>query len=553
MNITTNILAGVKKAALLAVASIVAVPVFAQSQGYKDGIEYYKAGQYENAKTILTNTLNDATTDKAIANYYLGETELALKDQAAAKKYFQAGQAIDPQDPYNMVGLGSIDLLNGNAEGAKELFKGAQKIAKKNMEVTVAIARAYYNADPVKYAKEIDQYLRKAHKDSKEKEPSIFILEGDMAYDAQDFGGAAAKYENAILNDAQNPAGYVKYANAYFKVNPQFAIQKLEEFLQHSPNSALAQRELAEKYYQADHWVKAADAYGKYIQNPNHFPEDRARYAVLLYYGNKYPESMEIAKDVLNRDPNNFVMQRLLFLNLAKQEGQAQAAADEAAKFFANNPNGNFTTNDYTSYADVLSTLGNDSLAVVQYELASQKDPENLDLLKELSSRYTQAKQYVKSADVYAQYISKLETPSANDYFNAAGRYLNAAATAGIEDLATRKAASEKGLQYIEECIKKAEPNPDILKYKARLYIAGNGNVPTPEAIATYDEMIKLLDTNPEAKNPANQDNELPLYREGYQFNIIYFTKVNPDKDKASEFTQKYKEVNDLINGAAQN
>ena len=25
----------------------------AQSQGYKDGIEYYKAGQYDNARTIL--------------------------------------------------------------------------------------------------------------------------------------------------------------------------------------------------------------------------------------------------------------------------------------------------------------------------------------------------------------------------------------------------------------------------------------------------------------------------------------------------------------------
>ena len=31
----------------------------AQSQGYKDGIEYYKAGQYDNAKTILNRTIGD--------------------------------------------------------------------------------------------------------------------------------------------------------------------------------------------------------------------------------------------------------------------------------------------------------------------------------------------------------------------------------------------------------------------------------------------------------------------------------------------------------------
>ena len=33
----------------------------AQSQGYKDGIEYYKAGQYDNARTILERTLNDSS------------------------------------------------------------------------------------------------------------------------------------------------------------------------------------------------------------------------------------------------------------------------------------------------------------------------------------------------------------------------------------------------------------------------------------------------------------------------------------------------------------
>ena len=49
----------------------------AQSQGYKDGIEYYKAGQYNNAKEILERTLNQGDTDKALANYYLGQVALA--------------------------------------------------------------------------------------------------------------------------------------------------------------------------------------------------------------------------------------------------------------------------------------------------------------------------------------------------------------------------------------------------------------------------------------------------------------------------------------------
>jgi len=110
-------------------------------------------------------------------------------------------------------------------------------------------------------------------------------------------------YEMAISYDNANPEGYVKYANNYFNVNPQFSIAKLEEFLSVAPNSALGQRELAEKYYEANFWNKAAEQYGRYIQNPNHFPEDKARYSVLLYYGEKYPESLRIANEILAQDP----------------------------------------------------------------------------------------------------------------------------------------------------------------------------------------------------------------------------------------------------------
>lgn len=248
----------------------------AQSQGYKDGIEYYKAGQYDNAKVILTKTIGDASTDKALANYYLGQTNLAQGDKAAAKQCFDAGVAANPDCAYNYVGLGALDLLNNQPGTAGDYFKKAQNLGKKNYEILVDIARAYYNADPVKYAKEITKYLEKAHKDSKHGEPSIYILEGDMLFDAKDYGAAAGKYEMAIGYDNNNPEGYVKYARAYFPVNPQFSIQKLEEFLQVAPNSALGQRELAEKYYEANYWNKAAEQYGTYIQNPNHFPKTKS-------------------------------------------------------------------------------------------------------------------------------------------------------------------------------------------------------------------------------------------------------------------------------------
>ena len=342
----------------------------AQGQGYKDGIEYYKAGQFDNAKEILERTLNDSPTDKALACYYLGQTRLAQGDKAAAKKYFDNGVAADAENPYNYVGLGALALLEGNADAAKDYFKQAQKLGKKNSEITVDIARAYYNANPVTYAKEIETYIAKAHKDSKNQEPSIYILEGDMAAAQQDWGGAAGKYEMAITFDQSNPEGYVKYANAYFNVNPTFSIQKLEELLKQTPNSALAQRELAEKYYQSNHWKKASDLYGEYIKNPNHFPQDKARYSVLLYWGEDYGKSLQVANEVLATEPGNFQAQRLRFIDEIKLKNY-EAGVKSAEEFFAKNAgNPLINANDYVMYAEALTGIGQDSLAVLQYEAA---------------------------------------------------------------------------------------------------------------------------------------------------------------------------------------
>lgn len=531
---------------LLSLLVASALTAGAQSQGYKDGIEFYKAGQYDNAKTILNRTINEPSTDQSLAYYYLGQVNLAQNDKAAAKAAFEKGVSLNPECGYNYVGLGALDLLAGNTSAAQDNFKKAQGLAKKDAELTTAIARAYYNANPVKYAKEIQKNIDKARKDSKLKEPAIYILEGDMKYDAQDFGGAAAQYEQAITFDPKNPEGYVKYANAYFRVNPKFSIEKLEQLNTELPTSALAQRELAEKYYEANYWNKAADLYGKYIQNPNHFPEDKARYSVLLYYGKKYDESLAVANEILAQDPANFLMQRLRFLNLADLKNYT--AADQAAKdFFTKNVGKTFTTNDFTTYADVLQNLGQDSLAVVQYELAVANDPDNADLLNEISTVYTKAKQYPKAADAYALYLSKIEEPSSNDLYAAAGRYLNAAATAG-DNAELRAETATKGLEYIGKAIAEAQPNALLYQRKARLHIAGNNNQPNQESVDSYAQMTELLNQDPANMDPTNKDNKLNMYKEAYQFSYVFYGNVAHDKDKAAEIAEKLKAVNALLN-----
>lgn len=529
--------------ALFAMLLAAGLAASAQSQGYVDGVEYYKAGQYENAKTILNNTMNQPTTDKAMANYYLGQTELALGNKAEALKCFNAGIVADAECGYNYVGLGALDLLNGDASAANDQFKKAQNLAKKNNEVIVAIARAYYQADPVKYAKEVEKYLAKAHKDSKHAEPSIYILEGDMLVDQEDFGSAAGKYEMAIGYDNSNPEGYVKYANSYFRVNPQFSINKLEEFLKVAPNSALGQRELAEKLYEANFWKRAAEQYGKYIQNPNHFPQDKARYAVLLYYGEDYANSLKTANDVLAQQPDNFLMQRLRFLNEQKL-GDNEKATVDGESFFAKNPNGYFTSNDYMTLADAYTALGQDSVAIAKLEAGAVKFPDNGNIQQQLSASYTKLKQYVQAAEAYDKFIATLEEPSLNDYYTGSGRWLNAGATAG-DNQEVRKMASEKGLAYLAKTMESAKPDPMFLQRKARLIMAGNNSLPNAVAVQAYQEMIDLIKSDAATADETSNLNKL---KEGYMFIVKYYDDIEPDKDKAAEYSALWREVNEKLN-----
>ena len=258
-------------AALVAAA---ALPVIAQT--HVEGMEYYKADQHANAKELLIRNHNNSGTDKAISNYYQGLIALKEGNNAEAEKFFNAGVQDNPNFGFNYVGLGAVDLKKGDKAAAEKQFKTAEGLAKKNAELQIDIARAYYNADPAAYAKEIEKRIEKARKINMQ-DPDIYIFEGDRKKDNKDYGGAAGQYEMAANYNPEATEAYVKYANLFTQVNPEYAITMLSKLLSLNPNSALAQRELANSYYNANKFQEAASEYGKYVQNPNHFKQDEDR------------------------------------------------------------------------------------------------------------------------------------------------------------------------------------------------------------------------------------------------------------------------------------
>lgn len=505
-------------------------------QGFKDGVEYYRADQPEEAAIILQNTLNDAGTDRSTAYYYLGQVALQGGDKAKAKEYFDQGVAANGDNGYNYIGLGALALANGDANSAKDYFKTAKGKAKKNSDILTEIARAYFVADPVKYNEEIEKALVDAKKAQKNA-PSPFILEGDRLAKTN-VGEAAGMYEMAAQFDTnlEHPEAYVKYARTYFPVNPEYAINKLRDLLQAQPNSALAQRELAEKLYEDNQLTRAAQEYEKYIQNPNSFKKDKQRLVGLLFFAKRYPESYDMATELLKDDPDNFYMQRLQFYN-KKALNENEAAKAAADRLFANSK-ANLNSQDYIQYGELLQDMGQDTLAVGMFEKAVEINPEKSSLLKDLSGAYSTAKMYDKSADTMARFIdSEGDNANPNDILALARRYQNLAISYMETDTVASQAAADKAIVTIDKVIARIPDNPLVLNTKSDILRVKNLGEVNEDVIAADQATLAVLDSD-----PANKEKRGNIYRAIYgRLGNYYLTHSNVPEAKV--YFEKFYEI----------
>ena len=510
-----------------------ALAVSGSAQGFKDAVEYFRADQPEEAEIIINRTINDPATDKSMANYFLGKIALQRENFENAKNFFEKGITVNPNNGYNYVGLGEIALKQGNESAANDFFKQASKLAKKDAVLLSEIARAYYNADATAYQDEIQKYIKNARKADKDC-PAIYILEADMLAPVN-IGESAGYYEMAMsAQDGVNyPEAFVKYARTYFPVNPKYAIDGLKKLLELQPNSALAQRELAEKYYDNDQLTMAAEQYGKYIQNPNHFKRDEQRYVGLLYFGKKYNESNALAAKLLSEDPDNFYMKRMRMYNYAALEDY-QNALVEGEKFF--NAKGDFVANDYKTFGDIYIALGQDSIGIVQYEKALVIEPEKASLYKDISQVYTAAEIYNKAADAHEKFIELEPEHTTNDLMILARRYQNAAATSDTCSV-EHDVYADKAIKTIEIVFEKAPNNLQVLSARSRIYLIANNNEMNDEVEQQLVKILEILDAD-----PANVTNRKQDYI--FALNLLGKCNLSKDREKAKAYYNRFLEIN---------
>lgn len=517
-------------------AAFAGLALTAGAQTHKEGMEYYKADQLGNAKELLNRNLNNAGTDKAIANYYLGLIAFDEGDMAAAAKYFDAGLAANPEYGYNYIGKGKLALKNGQVKDAEKLFKEGEGKTKKDAAMSIAIARAYYDVDPVAYSNEIEKRIEKARKINLQA-PEIYIFEGDRLADQKDWGGAAAKYEMGANYNPEATEAYVKYANLFTQVNPQFAVNKLSELRKLQPNSALAQKELAEAYYNKGDFANAAKEYGQYVNNLNHFKKDEDRYAFLLFYGKDYQGGYDYSSKLLAADPNNFTAQRFQFMNAAQipaMQDQMLPMAEALLASHMANPANKFAAIDYTLIADELAKGGRPAEGVTLLQEGVSVFPENPSLSKDLAMAYVNADNMSGAADAFTDFIAKSDKPGYNDLIQQATFAYYAGVENGQND-------PEKAKKYYDLTLSAAGKAAEILpdnykpvKFKGDVakQLCSKDQV-AAAAQPAYEEAVVLLEASPDPSRYARDAKELYNYLGNYYLD----QKQNA---KAKEYFNKY-------------
>ena len=168
----------------------------------------------------------------------------------------------------------------------------------------------------------------------------------------------------------------------------------------------------------------------------------------------------------------------------------------------------------YTDYATALKELGKTEEALAQYEKAVELNRDKVELLKEISDAYLDAKNYVKAALYFQKFVDSGKFVT-NDLLVLSQRYSNVAATdtTGIH----KDNAIANAIKYAEEINAKVPNHPRILFQIAVCKmlldkVAGEGN-----ALEAMKNLTSLLD-----QDAANKTNRADDYVFAYRYNAVY-------------------------------
>lgn len=389
-----------------------------KAQSIADAVRAIEVEQFDKAKNILRNLSNNPTT-AAEALYYLGDAYIKTAEIDSARMTFSRGVEAYPSSYFNHIGVGRIQLFEGNAAAAKANFDKAIAVSGgKDHKTYLNIGLAWMEFDK----KDLDQAkiaLDKAVElTKKNKDAFVFAALGDYYLEKVDGTNAVNNYNEARNINKNFAYAYVREGQIYKRaLSYQPALDAMQKAIDIDPNYAPAYRELAELYYSTGQFEKAIDMYkNKYIALTDVSCNSRYRYAQFLFLTKDYTKTTNELNAILSTCEPRPIMYRLLgYSQFENQNFNDALVAME--KFFATQPQNRIITSDYEYLGRIQSKLGKDSLAIVTLEKAIAADPSKTDLYGVIAEMHFRARNFVPAIAAYEKKFANIDRISPVDYF----------------------------------------------------------------------------------------------------------------------------------------
>lgn len=405
---------------------------------------------------------------------------------------------------------------------------------KKNAEILVGIAQAFYEVKDTARARNFADNALKADK----KYAPAYVMLGDIAALSEDGGGAAGYYDQAIYFDPKNPDAYRKYASVYRKISPSGAIAKLNDLRAQLPDYPV-DAIIGHIQYISNNFDEAIAAYDK-VPAGKLEKMDIIESAFSAYLTQKYDKGIQMAELGLQKEPRNSTLNRLaMFCNTEK--GNFDKAIDYADRLFNKSDSANISYMDYVYYGNALNGLKRHDEAIAQYMKALDQEFDNKDkragVIKTLSDAYKGTQDYENAIMYYEKYLNEVSKASASDHAGLGQLYVQHANS--LEDAAQKLEKFKKADEVYANLLTKYTDIEDYVAFqRARIGMYMDPESKQELAKPHYEKLVELLGEK------ADRDNtDKVRLIEAYRYLISYYLITKDDKNTAKQFAAKLKEV----------
>lgn len=218
------------------------------AQDLPEAIKAMDNGQLQQAKSLLEELIKQDPT-AGINYYYLGDLYLKQNQVDAAKAIFNEGLQLKDNGSLNYIGLGQIDLLNKDAQGAILNFAKAQsKIKRKDYDQKLLVAQGYLTGENPNYEMAIS-IANEVLQDDVQNSSAFYVL-GQGLLGKGEVQPAYDNFRHAVATNPENNAAKLALSLILQKSGSysQASVQ-LEELIKSDLGFLPAYKALGDTYY----------------------------------------------------------------------------------------------------------------------------------------------------------------------------------------------------------------------------------------------------------------------------------------------------------------